>query len=109
MAKFYNAPGFENEPVVGIFLSYRPALVIRDLDLIKTVMIKKFQYFNNRALATDPHNDALGHNNLFFSRSPAWKELRHKLSPVFTTGKIKQMYPLMVKVRKNKYTIQLTD
>ncbi|XP_017084620.2 probable cytochrome P450 6w1 [Drosophila eugracilis] len=99
--KFHQAPGFENEPFVGVYMAYRPALIIRDLDLIKTVMIKKFQYFNNRVLQTDPHNDALGFNNLFFARSPAWRELRTKISPVFTTGKIKQMYPLMVKIGKN--------
>ncbi|EDX05859.1 probable cytochrome P450 6w1 [Drosophila simulans] len=99
--KFHEAPGFEKEPFVGVYMTHRPALVIRDLDLIKTVMIKKFQYFNNRALQTDPHNDALGYNNLFFARSPAWKELRTKISPAFTSGKIKQMYPLMVKIGKN--------
>ncbi|XP_017043517.1 probable cytochrome P450 6w1 [Drosophila ficusphila] len=99
--KFHEAPGFEKEPFVGVYMAYRPALVIRDLDLIKTVMIKKFQYFNNRVLQTDPHNDALGYNNLFFARSPAWRELRTTISPVFTTGKIKQMYPLMVKIGKN--------
>ncbi|KAH8253638.1 hypothetical protein KR032_006338, partial [Drosophila birchii] len=99
--KFHEAPGFEKEPFVGVYLAYRPALILRDLDLIKTVMVKKFQYFNNRVLQTDPHNDALGFNNLFFARSPAWKELRNKISPVFTSGKIKQMYPLMVKIGKN--------
>ncbi|XP_017003188.2 probable cytochrome P450 6w1 isoform X1 [Drosophila takahashii] len=99
--KFHEAPGFENAPFVGVFMAYRPALVIRDLDLVKTVMIKKFQYFNNRVLQTDPHNDALGFNNLFFARSPEWRELRTKISPAFTTGKIKQMYPLMVKIGKN--------
>ncbi|EDW89797.1 probable cytochrome P450 6w1 [Drosophila yakuba] len=99
--KFHEAPGFENEPFVGVYMTHRPALVIRDLELIKTVMIKKFQYFNNRALQTDPHNDALGYNNLFFARSPEWRQLRTKISPVFTTGKIKQMYPLMVKIGKH--------
>ncbi|XP_037728455.1 probable cytochrome P450 6w1 [Drosophila subpulchrella] len=99
--KFHEAPGFETNPFVGVYMAYRPALVIRDLDLIKTVMIKKFQYFNNRVVQTDPHRDALGFNNLFFSRSPAWRELRTRISPAFTTGKIKQMYPLMVKIGKN--------
>ncbi|EDW38679.1 GL16246 [Drosophila persimilis] len=99
--KFHEAPGLENEPIIGVYLAYRPALVIRDLDLVKTVMIKKFSYFTNRKLQTDPHDDALGYNNLFFVRSPEWKELRNKISPVFTTGKIKQMYPLMVKIGKN--------
>lgn len=40
--KFHEAPGFENEPFVGVYMTHRPALVIRDLELIKTVMIKSF-------------------------------------------------------------------
>lgn len=95
----HNCPGFEEEPLVGVYLLHRPAIVLRDLELIKTVMIKKFNYFTNRALQTDPHNDPLGNNNLFFVRNPQWKDLRNKISPVFTSGKIKQMYPLMVEVR----------
>ncbi|EDW60383.1 probable cytochrome P450 6w1 [Drosophila virilis] len=97
----HTAKGFENEPFVGVYLLHRPALIIRDLDLIKTVMIKKFSYFANRALQTDPHRDPLGNNNLFFVRNPDWKELRNKISPVFTSGKIKQMYPLMLEIGKN--------
>lgn len=99
----HNTAGFENEPLIGVYLLHRPALVLKDLELIKTVMIKKFNYFTNRALQTDPHHDPLGNNNLFFVRNPEWKDLRNKISPVFTSGKIKQMYPLMVEVRKWKY------
>ncbi|KAH8354947.1 hypothetical protein KR093_002666, partial [Drosophila rubida] len=94
----HNTPGFEKEPLMGIYLLHRPALIIKDLELIKTVMIKKFNYFTNRALQTDPHRDPLGYNNLFFVRNPEWKDLRNKISPVFTSGKIKQMYPLMVEI-----------
>ncbi|KAH8413839.1 hypothetical protein KR222_009129, partial [Zaprionus bogoriensis] len=94
----HQTPGFEKEPLIGIYMPKGPGLLIRDLELIKTVMIKKFSYFVNRALQTDPHGDPLGYNNLFFVRSPSWKSLRNKISPVFTSGKIKQMYPLMVEV-----------
>ncbi|XP_060657330.1 probable cytochrome P450 6w1 [Drosophila nasuta] len=94
----HNTPGFEKEPLIGVYLMHRPALIIKDLELIKTVMIKKFNYFTNRALQTDPHRDPLGYNNLFFVRNPEWKDLRTKISPVFTSGKIKQMYPLMVEI-----------
>ncbi|XP_034478159.1 probable cytochrome P450 6w1 [Drosophila innubila] len=97
----HNTPGFEKEPLIGVYLLHRPGVVLRDLELIKTVMIKKFNYFTNRALQTDPHHDPLGYNNLFFVRNPDWKDLRSKISPVFTSGKIKQMYPLMIEIGKN--------
>jgi len=95
---FHNTPGFEKEPLIGVYLLHRPGVIVRDLELIKTVMIKKFNYFTNRALQTDPIHDPLGYNNLFFVRNPDWKDLRTRISPVFTSGKIKQMYPLMVEV-----------
>uniref|UniRef100_B4MR41 GK21993 n=1 Tax=Drosophila willistoni TaxID=7260 RepID=B4MR41_DROWI len=104
VSELHKEPGFEKEPLVGIYLAHRPALLIRDLELIKTVMIKKFNYFANRALSTDPHNDQLGYNNLFFVRNPDWKDLRAKLSPVFTSGKMKQMYPLMIEIAKDLET-----
>ncbi|XP_068147565.1 uncharacterized protein [Drosophila tropicalis] len=104
VSELHQEPGFEKEPLVGIYLAHRPALLIRDLELIKTVMIKKFNYFANRALSTDPHNDQLGYNNLFFVRNPDWKDLRAKLSPVFTSGKMKQMYPLMIEIAKDLET-----
>ncbi|XP_062129181.1 probable cytochrome P450 6w1 [Drosophila sulfurigaster albostrigata] len=101
MSLLHTAKGFENEPLIGVYLLRGPAILVRDLDLIKTIMIKKFNYFVNRALQTDPHRDPLGYNNLFFVRSPEWKGLRNKISPVFTSGKIKQMYPLMLEIGKD--------
>uniref|UniRef100_B4MR39 GK21991 n=1 Tax=Drosophila willistoni TaxID=7260 RepID=B4MR39_DROWI len=104
LSDLHNKPEFEKEALIGMYLPTRPALLIRDLELIKTVMIKKFNYFSNRAMSTDPHNDPLGYNNLFFVRNPDWKDLRAKISPVFTSGKIKQMYPLMVEIAKDLET-----
>ncbi|XP_062129182.1 probable cytochrome P450 6w1 [Drosophila sulfurigaster albostrigata] len=98
---FHTAKGFENEPLIGVYFLKGPGVIVRDLDLVKTVMIKKFNYFVNRAMKTDPIHDSLGYNNLLLSRSPDWKGLRNKISPVFTSGKIKQMYPLMVDIGKD--------
>ncbi|XP_049308984.1 cytochrome P450 6g1-like [Bactrocera dorsalis] len=83
---------------VGIYILNRPALVLREPELIKSVLIKEFLKFANRSAGCDPHNDPMGWNNLFFIRNPQWKDLRTKITPVFTTGKIKQMYPLMSEI-----------
>lgn len=98
LSLLHQTPGFEKEPVIGIYVLKGPALLVRDLELVKAVMIKKFSYFVNRVMRTDPHYDPLGYNNIFFVRNE-WKGLRNKLSPIFSSGKIKQMYPLMVEVR----------
>ncbi|XP_037945098.1 cytochrome P450 6g1-like [Teleopsis dalmanni] len=98
ISNIYNDKSMSNEAVVGIYSFHKPGLVIRDIELIKSILIKDFNKFSNRTLAIDPHGDPLGSNNLFFVRNPEWKETRTKLSPVFTSGKIKQMYPLMLDI-----------
>lgn len=97
LSLWHQTPGMEKAPVIGVYVLKGPAMIVRDLELVKAVMIKKFNYFVNRVLRTDPHYDPLGYNNLFFVRKE-WKTLRNKLSPIFSSGKIKQMYPLMVDV-----------
>lgn len=98
LSDIYNDPKMSDEAVVGIYTFNQPGLIIRDTELIKSVLIKDFQYFNNRFSNCDPHGDALANNNLFFARDSNWKDLRTKISPVFTSGKIKQMYPLMLEI-----------
>ncbi|XP_011180068.1 cytochrome P450 6g1 [Zeugodacus cucurbitae] len=98
LSDIYKDARMSKAAAVGIYLFNKPALLLREPELIKSVLIKEFAKFANRAAACDPHGDALGSNNLFFIRNPQWKDLRAKITPVFTTGKIKQMYPLMTEI-----------
>ncbi|XP_034477529.1 cytochrome P450 6g1-like [Drosophila innubila] len=98
ISDIYRDPRMENEAVVGIYVFNKPALVIREPELIKSVLIKDFNRFTNRYARCDPHGDVLGSNNLFLVRNPQWKEIRTKLTPVFTSGKLKAMYPLMQEI-----------
>lgn len=98
LSDIYNDPRAKDEAVVGIYALNKPGLIIRDVDLIKSVLIKDFNRFHNRYAQCDPHGDPLGYNNLFFVRNNHWKDIRTKLTPVFTSGKVKQMYPLMQEV-----------
>lgn len=40
-------------------------------------------------------HDKIGGMNLFFVKNPLWKKMRARLSPFFTSGKIKQMFHLI--------------
>ncbi|XP_049308965.1 cytochrome P450 6g1-like isoform X2 [Bactrocera dorsalis] len=98
LSDVYKDAKMSKAAAVGIYILNKPALVLREPELIKSVLIKEFSKFANRSATCDPHNDALGWNNLFFIRNPQWKDLRTKITPVFTTGKIKQMYSLMTEI-----------
>lgn len=101
LSNIYFDKRFENEPAVGLYFFHKPCLLIRNLDLAKTVLIKDFSSFSNRYASCDPHNDKMGALNLLFVKNPAWHEIRTKLAPVFTNSNIRQMFPLMEEVISN--------
>lgn len=87
-------------PYVGFYVFDKPCLLVRDRELIKNVLVKDFNYFHDRYSSPDS-KDRLGYANLFFIKNPAWKILRTKLTPVFTSGKLKKMFDLMLECAEN--------
>ncbi|XP_026741447.1 cytochrome P450 6B5-like [Trichoplusia ni] len=85
-----------NEKVVGFFRSTRPELIIRDPDIVKRVLLTDFQYFYPRGLNT--HKTVIEPllRNLFFADGDLWRLLRQRMTPAFTSGKLKAMFPLIV-------------
>lgn len=84
---------FSTEKVIGIYQGWEPALIVNDPELIKKVLVKHFQIFSSRGMRTSENNPLS--RNLFATDGEEWRVLRQKLSPVFTSGKLKQMMPLM--------------
>ncbi|KAH1021276.1 hypothetical protein HUJ04_010811 [Dendroctonus ponderosae] len=76
----------------GIFVFDRPVLVVQSPKLVKLILQKDFEYFQNRSVAHYEHDPILS-NFMFMAKNPRWKAVRSKLSPVFSTGKLKQMFP----------------
>lgn len=83
---------FKQHAVVGVYYFYRPALVINDPKIVHDVMIKEFNSFHDRGVFHDEELDPLP-ANLFSLDGQKWRDLRVKLSPVFTSGKLKGMFP----------------
>ncbi|KAF0770710.1 putative cytochrome P450 6a13, partial [Aphis craccivora] len=75
----------------GLFQMRTPYLMIRDPEIINDVLIKDFASFPDRGIYSDFSVNPLS-NNLFFMENPQWKTIRSKLSPAFTSGKLKNMY-----------------
>jgi len=65
--------------------------MIRDPEIINNILIKDFSHFTDRGIHVDFSAEPLS-EVLFLMQNPRWKKLRTKLSPAFTSGKLKQMY-----------------
>ncbi|XP_020798127.1 probable cytochrome P450 6a14 [Drosophila serrata] len=84
-------------PIAGMFMFFKRTAMILDLDLIKQVLIKDFHYFQDRGIFNNIRDDPLtGH--LLTLEGEEWKSMRQKLTPVFTSGKMKLMSGVVVEV-----------
>lgn len=96
---------YPNEKYVGIFLATKPTLVIRDPELIKNIMSTDFYHFYSRAIL--PHKKVIEPvlRNLFFAEGDLWRLLRQRMTPAFTTSKLKAMFPLIVGTAEKLQTL----
>jgi hypothetical protein len=70
-------------------------LLIRDLELVKNILVKDFQSFMDHMLLFDEKLDPLMCNILPALKGKLWRHLRTNLTPVFTSRKIKMMFYLV--------------
>ncbi|CAG9791114.1 unnamed protein product [Diatraea saccharalis] len=87
---------YPKEKVVGMHMASWPVLVLRDPDIIKQVLITDFVYFYGRGLNT--HEEVIEPllRNLFFADGDLWRLLRQRMTPAFTSGKLRAMFPLII-------------
>lgn len=81
----------------GIFFSRNPVLLVLTPDFAKTVLVRDFHHFADRGVYSNEAIDPLG-ANMFFLEGQRWKDLRAKLTPTFTSGKLKQMFHMIFDV-----------
>ncbi|CAG9805404.1 unnamed protein product [Chironomus riparius] len=94
-------------PFVGIIQTRDPRLVVLEPELIKDVLIRKFNNFRNSEFVDmiDVKQDPLFAKNPFFLKDEEWKEKRAEITPAFTVNRMKSLYPLIqdVSARMVKY------
>lgn len=106
--KVYNE--WKSEPFSGVYLRREPIVVLHDLDIIKDVLIKDFSKFADRGIKLHEKAEPLS-PHLFNLEPKRWRPLRLKLSPTFTSGKLKNMFYLLVECAEHleKYLGDLFD
>lgn len=87
---------YPKERFVGYYLTTTPLIILRDPELVKRILVSDFDHFYGRSVhPLDKVPEPLL-NNIFSSEGDLWKLLRQRLTPAFTSGKLKAMFPLIV-------------
>lgn len=97
LVKYYQKTKKISGAFSGIYLFTRPILLIVDLDLIKTILVKDFNIFPNRGIFHNEKDDPIS-AHMFNLEDDPWRHLRQKLSPTFTSGKLKMMFGTIAEV-----------
>ncbi|TGZ46164.1 putative cytochrome P450 6a20, partial [Temnothorax longispinosus] len=85
---------YKDHQAFGLYMFLKPFLVIADPDLIRTVLTKDFESFQDRGLHFNEKLNPL-YDNLFFMNGNRWNNMRKKMTPIFTPKKINQMFAIV--------------
>jgi len=94
---------FEGHKFGGMYIFTSPQLLVRDPDLIKDILVKNFSTFHDRGLYMNEEIETLS-AHLFLLCGMKWRNLRIKLTPTFTAGKLKMMFQKLVECGKGLQT-----
>ncbi|KAF2902944.1 hypothetical protein ILUMI_03244 [Ignelater luminosus] len=97
--KQYNIAKAKGYKHIGLFIMHKPAYMPIDLQYIKNIITKDFDHFMDRGIYYNEKDDPLG-AHLFNIEGVKWRNLRMKLTPTFTSGKMKMMFPTLTECGK---------
>lgn len=91
MLRYYKEMKKLNAKHAGRYFFLSSSYIPLDPMIVKQIMLKDFNHFNTRGTYHHP-NDVLTMNLFNLDGNAKWKDLRAKLTPTFTSGKMKVMF-----------------
>lgn len=100
----------KHEKFIGFYNLTQPVLVVNDPEIVKNVLVRDAAYFPDRGTYSDVERDPLT-GGLFNLSGEKWRHMRVKLTPSFTSGKLKGMFQTMLNcgVRLKKYVLPFAN
>ncbi|KAJ8951744.1 hypothetical protein NQ318_012595 [Aromia moschata] len=79
----------------GVYMFFSTVYMPIDPAIIKSILQKDFDHFINHGIYSNPEAEPLS-GHLFNLENAKWRDLRAKLTPTFTSGKMKMMFQTLV-------------
>lgn len=100
---------FPTARYIGIFKFTSPTLLIRDLDVVREILLGKFHAFEQNEFFVNETIDPLLVQSPFLQLGDQWKNTRAMLSPIFTPSRVKQMFPIVMNDAVQKFIAHIND
>lgn len=84
-------------PFGGLYFFIDPTVLATDLDFVRNVLIKDFNHFASNGMFYNEKDDPLSANLLALD-GEKWRRVRSIVTPTFTSGKMKFMFPMILNV-----------
>lgn len=90
---------YSDVPYIGFYKLLQPAVMIRDPELQREILVKAFMNFHKNDVSITDHDDLLKANP-FFSVGEEWRHNRTLFGTFFSSNKIRSVFPAMLQVGK---------
>ncbi|KAJ3655224.1 hypothetical protein Zmor_014361 [Zophobas morio] len=102
LKNIYDKMKLEGSKHAGIYMFNKSIYFPIDLDFVRNIITKDFDHFVDRDFHSNKKEPLQGHlGNL---EGTEWRNMRTKLTPAFTSGKMKMMFQVMAECQKDLLT-----